>query len=351
MPESERMDSQELPARRIAIAYEWVLAPIDFSDYDIALSIGRSDSANLSEPVAVTTYRAHLPGRRKANAQSDVSGNSGLVFAVADDGAETRAGASERLIADAIIWELSKLSFSDTKTEIFIQGPMLPKVRGRLLYRGLPPHIQVWGITWQPEWFWRLEASNQLLRNIEIQVGDTEMVSPIVSPMYPPEGIDRASRSWVCKSGRKSAYHFEMLTNTWDFLIADEWKHAGDRIKDFAGIPAPDGSGRYLPSVMRSVGESVRNQNEVERGYLWFLPQLREVKHDPMQLASKSSDLKELLKFIDPALFRDPAHQPAGLFQNTEPIDWANEAAVRAAFRNNPKEIVKLLPGTAGQSG
>ena len=317
----------------VAIAYDWVLAPIDFNDFDLVVNIGQFDST--IDKVNVTTYRARLPGRKNSRTQSDVSGNLGLVFPVSDDSAGKRAGVSERLIADALIWELSKIAFPDIETAILIQGPMLPKLRGRLLYRGVPKHIKIWGVTWQPEWFWRLEASQQLLENIEILQSKG---IPLISPMYPPQGIDRASRSWVCKRAEKAVYHFELLTNTWDAISTSDWSSVGELdIPRFVGPSELGKNPPYLPEAMRLASDTVREKSDLERYFLWFLPQLREDDHNPHQCAKRDKRLQSAIEFIDPAF------AGADLFAGTSEFDWSNEDAVYAAFNNNPQKLLTLF--------
>lgn len=323
--------------RVIAIAYEWVLVPIDFHDYDLILNVGCSDSAVHPAP-RVVTYRATLPGRRNHHAQSDVAGNLGLIVPVSDDSAEKRAAASERLIADAIIWELSKIKFGNEKTSLLIQGPMLPKLRGRLLYRGIPPHIAIWAVTWQPEWFWRLEASQQMLRNIDYLPGDGQ---GIVSAMYPPEGIDRASRSWVCKRAEKAVYHFEVLINTWDAVGATRFEKRGEtEIPSFVGdLPSSSNGAPYLPAAMRSASEAVNEQSELERGFLWLLPLLRETNYDPCICVSKEPKLEKVIAFLD------PQYSGADLFAGTSQVDWRDETALYEAFKMNREHMLTLLRG------
>ena len=195
------------PKRCIALAYQWYLTPVDFQDYHIVLTVRCYDSArpdsmkrDATRNPWTRTFHARLPDKRLQSLQTDVSGNLGIIFPVSDDGAGKRASASERLIADAIIWELGRITFDSNETIVLLQGPLLPKLRGRLLYRGVPENLSIWSLTWQPEWFRRLEASEQLLKNIE-QAG-------CPSQVYPPKGIDRASRSWVFRPAEKIVYHF-----------------------------------------------------------------------------------------------------------------------------------------------
>jgi len=340
MPKSSSNDTSSATAKRvIAIAYEWVLPPIDFNDFDIALSVGLFDSLS-SKPTA-TTYHARLPSKKSPGRQSDVSGNLGLVFPVSDDGAGKRAAASERLIADAIVWELAKVTYNDSETAILIQGPMLPKLRGRLLYRGIPKHISVWAITWQPEWFWRMEASEQLLLNIS---------GTDISPMYPPEGVDRASRSWVFKKAEKAVFHFELLTNTWDCISTREWSTKCEQdIRALVRTAESNEESISLPGPIKTAHDVARDRSDLEKHFLWFLPQLRDANYKFDSQTSSDDRVLQTIKCIDPEcanniLAECGANSP-GLFAGTQLLDWSNETEVYAAFRNQQDQLLKVFRG------
>lgn len=323
--------------RCVALAYEWFLTPVDFHDYDIVLNVGCFDSE--SGAAWARTYHACLPEKRAARQQSDVSGNLGIIFPVSDDGAGKRASASERLTADAIIWELAQIDFSHGKTLLLLQGPMLPKLRGRLLYRGAPQDITIWTVTWQPEWFWRLEASEQLLRNIE--------GTAVISPMYPPKGIDRASRCWVCRRAEKSVYHFEVLTNTWDCVKAQDWeeKYSEEIALLIASVePSTDERRLSLPLALERARTVAKARCDIEREFVWFLPQLREKNHSAIT-CSTDERLGEVIRCIDPQVVeRDlQSNETTELFAATKLFDWKNEADVYAAFRKHENNLLNAL--------
>jgi hypothetical protein len=244
--------------RCVAVAYEWFLTPVDFRDYDIVLAVGCYDSAK--SETWTRTYHARLPEKQSAGRQSDVSGNLGIIFPVSDDGAGKRAAASERLVADAIIWELAQLNFAQSDTLLLVQGPLLPKLRGRLLYRGLSENVTVWTLTWQPEWFWRLEAAEQLLLNIG---------KAAISPMYPPKGIDRASRCWVCRPAEKLVFHFEVLTNTWDCFAEEGWeKQCQQELASFIeSVDLNSNEQPTLPHALALARGAARDQYILEKGF------------------------------------------------------------------------------------
>ncbi len=333
-------DSNADSNRRVAIAYDWFLTPVDFHDFDIVLNVGCFDSRK--QESWARTYHARLPEKRSAGHQSDVSGNLGMFFPVSDDGAGNRAAASERLAADAIVWELAQLDFSGVETLLLLQGPLLPKLRGRLLYRGVPKEVAIWILTWQPEWFWRLEASEQLLRNIEGK-GTT-----FISPMYPPEGIDRASRCWVCRREEKSVYHFEVLTNTWDCVEAKGWegKYADQIAALIASVEGDTEEHLPLPRALELARNAAKQRCDLEKEFVWFLPQLREKKHDVKRCASDKR-MGTVIRCIDSqaAGMEGKATGMTELFAGTELFDWKNEAKVYAAFRNLESNLLSAVRG------
>jgi hypothetical protein len=317
--------------RRIAIAYEWLLTPVDFHEYDLVLIIACVDSER-PEP-SVCVYHSLLPEKRYPSRQSDISGNLGIIFPISDDSVGRRASSSERLVADAITWELAKLKFGESDTLLLLQGPMLPKLRGRLLYRGVPKSVAIWTLTWQPEWFWRMEASQQLLRNTESTIG--------ISPMYPPKGIDRSSRCWVGRRDEKSVYHFEVLTDVWNCIVEEDWveKCTADIQAMVSSANADTEDMISLPHGLQQARAAAKERWELEREFAWFLPRLRERKHDVAELCNGEERLQRVVESIDP----QAAIATMELFASTKTFNWAKEDDVYTAFINQGSHLLDIL--------
>jgi hypothetical protein len=202
--------------RFLAVAYKWLLVPPELNDFDVTLVLSHC-RGRLTAPDALTmdeaaarVYHAKLPPKETKREQSDVSGTLGLLFPVSDEQARLKASAFERLVADTIVWQLAEEDLSNDKTWILLLGPMLPKLRGRFMYRGVSEHVSVCAVTYQPEWFRRLEAAEQSFQRLKS--ADRFGLGSI----YPPRALDRGSRSWVYRSSESVPLHFEVVSNVWD---------------------------------------------------------------------------------------------------------------------------------------
>ena len=212
------------PKQLLAIAYKWLLAPPELGDFDVVLFLsscrakfGGAEAVTIDVPTT-RTYHAKLPPKETRRELSDVSGTIGLLHPISDEYAMHKASAFERFVADCVLWLLAEQDFSAEKTIVLLQGPMLPKLRGRFLSRGLSERVSVYALTYQPEWFRRIEAAEQSYRGLKTanRCG--------VGGVYPPKALDKGTRSWVYRSLECSPYHFEVITNVWDCCRTDgEW--------------------------------------------------------------------------------------------------------------------------------
>lgn len=216
-----------------AIAYDWVIPPADTPDYDVTLILAtcrvKFDPEKPADELAQTwkhasavdqIYHAQLPRSANALGLEDVSGTLGLLWPASDKLAERKAAAFERLLADTILWILAGESFHESERAIvLLQGPLIPKLRGRLLYRGVSDRIAIYTATYQTEWFKRIEGAQNTFAYLARSTDDL----PVVGALYPPRGIDRGTRSWVCASSRHDAFHFEIVANMWDCCQDPAW--------------------------------------------------------------------------------------------------------------------------------
>src|SRR5689334_19987959 len=92
----------------MAIAYTWLVAPIDIEDYDVALIVSsfrtvfdfRSPIEDLNNrwkrgETNTIVYHAKLPPRESTMRLSDVSGTLGLLWSASDKSGESKASAFE----------------------------------------------------------------------------------------------------------------------------------------------------------------------------------------------------------------------------------------------------------------
>ncbi len=207
----------------MGIGYDWLLVPQDIKgiEYDVILSVA---IFHLNK-TQVFTYHASLPPKYAHIEQSDVSGTLGLLWPVADKVNNVKAAALERLISDSIQWILSDQDLSVKNTIILLQGPLLPKLRGRFLYSGISKNVSIQSITYQTEWLKRLENIEKISEFLKSKQKD----EIVVSSVFPSLNVDQSTRSWIAILAKtQQMYHFETITNMWDYCrdnkIIDERK-------------------------------------------------------------------------------------------------------------------------------
>jgi hypothetical protein len=152
----------------------------------------------------------------------------------------------------------------------------------------------------------------------------------------------------VCRRAEKSVYHFEVLTNTWDCVEAKGWEE--ERVEDIKSLIASvegDASEHLpLPKELDRARKRAKDACDLEREFAWFLPQLRENKHDAKE-CSRDKRLGKIIRCIDPEIAQKQ-HEVVGteFFAGTQRFDWRNELDVYAAFRNREKDLLGVLRGS-----
>jgi hypothetical protein len=264
-----------------AVAYDWLLPPAGVRDYDVTLILAScraqfdpADTPGALEKiwqkaaVSERVYHAQFPRKATALGLEDVSGTLGLLWPASDKLAERKAAAFERLVADAILWLLAGETFDGPdRRMVLLQGPLIPKLRGRLLYRGISGEIPVYTATYQTEWFKRIEAAQNTFDYLPHSAAD----QPIIGALYPPRGIDRGTRSWVCASGRHDPFHFEIVANMWDCCQDPQW--LDKRATEIAALLSKKmlfetDKPVQLPGPLGKATETVRTARKREQEYL-----------------------------------------------------------------------------------
>lgn len=271
----------------LAIAYRWALAPAGFSAFDVALVVacarGSGDAVLLPR-----VYHMRLPPRRTAYSLSDVSGTLGILWPTSDRAAEGRAAAFEKLVADAVMWLLDEYGSSDEMV-VLVQGPMLPKLRGRLLYRAIAQTTRVYAVTYQPEWLKRIEA-------VDIAMDEPSgggNARPKLTDVHPPMPVDAGTRGymWYC-AGRESV-HFELVSNTWDPCVEGEWlSKRNAEIRELMNQAEPVGDAS-LPSALANATVAADGALLAERAYIAYC--LSGGQGEWARLAAQSGSRSELL--------------------------------------------------------
>lgn len=213
--------------RIISVSYAWEMPRArDVADYDVSVGFGVSDCklSNYSTPNKRKAWKIsderysfplNLPRSKGTTALTDVSGTLGILCSLCDDENRTKAAAFERFVADIIMFLLTKINYIEsTPTIILLQGPTLPKLRGRLLYRRISSDIPIICLTYQREWLDRLEDRRRIPDIISCQGQNGKNVGASVVP-HAPTGLDASTRSWICMKNAVP-YHAEVIANTWD---------------------------------------------------------------------------------------------------------------------------------------
>lgn len=301
------------------IAYKWSLAHTDITTFDVVLSISfvKEDfkiDTTFSEfqeiwlkiKPQVFTYHAKLPPHEVSIEQSDVSGTLGLLWPASDKYSKDKAAAFERLVSDSIIWGLSKMDFQKEFINIIlIQGPLLPKLRGRLLYRALSDNMVMYTVTYQPEWFNRLEAAQTTFSRLQKTIHDSH-ISPKISPTYPPKGVDSSTRSWLAISSERKPYHFEVISNTWDCCNHPKW--ISDRQEEIKIVVSnkflskpEENSSITLPGPLAVATKSVIENIQLEEKFMVFLSYCENCIKENVE-PFKMRKLKEVEEIFKPAI-------------------------------------------------
>lgn len=325
LEEGRRMDESETP--KVAIAYDWHLPSPDWAEYDIALTLARADSGSRRGEPTVTTYHSKLPPAPAPADGSDVSGTLGLIDPVPDEYPNRpRASSAERLLADTVIWELAQLRFGQTSPHtVLLQGPLIPKLRGRLLYRGVAENSSIWSVTWAPEWTRRIADFCGAEKYLQPDSG--------ISNVLPPEVLDRSTRAWF-----KNGMHWELLTDPWDCLKADVLNSHRKEIAD------------TLPPLLSNAHQAAADRTKIERMFTELYPQCKKV--------DKSEPVRAVMAIVDRGM--EPTARPTTqqarvrrsnrlrpvpvareLFAATEPLNWNNPAAVYKAFVLQQPQLLK----------
>jgi hypothetical protein len=218
----------------ISLAYRWEMAPPGEQSFDVILALASTiaDVTRVAPPKAGhpwqsavdTAVRAsfafkHPPGPAEEH-DVDVSGLLGLLGAMQGEQGRHRANAFERLVADSMLRMMVEALGAvtpDRRPVVLLQGPMLPKLRGRLYYRGLDPELPILCLTYQPEWLCRLPETAAVPGSRGQPIAGLRWEGPL-----PPLPIDRGSRSFVGR-GPNGSYHVEIPANNWDPATGEEW--------------------------------------------------------------------------------------------------------------------------------
>lgn len=202
---------------------------------------------------------------------------------------------------------------------------MLPKLRGRLMYRGISEQVSVYALTYQPEWFPRLEAAEQRYRVLH----DAQRVG--LGPIHPPKAQDRGTRSWVYRSAEGVPLHVELVTNAWDTGKPDhDWV---TRIEtEIIELVNPnlqerdDSSLLSLPVPLSRALKDVNSMKERERIFVSFLLGLRNARYDALGITAAT-----------------PQGNIARHLAANMDVQWTDEESVYAHFKREYPQMAGWL--------
>lgn len=211
--------------RCVAIGFKWSYTPTTIKECDVLLTVSRVNGV-LSDDDPDTlwkiwqqehfsqSYRIKLPVPAETGIDADISGIVDLKQLLGSRDASDRTSCLDRTIADLILAELDQipLTFDRTKPQewpiILMNGPLFPKLRGRLYYRHLNPDLPILVVTYQPPWL------ALLVRNLHLPSTEQPDTLGWHGP-YPSEAHDSSSRFFLGTRGSRVIYHIELPSNTW----------------------------------------------------------------------------------------------------------------------------------------
>jgi hypothetical protein len=293
----EEKSENERSRMCVAIAYAWRQAPVGFDQIDVTVAVAKRESAlqgavearqleltgtatSSVEPFAsplTSVYWARLDPKIPDYDLSDVEGAFGLLGS--SGRGEPKSISFERLLADLLMRELEAHTFDlSRRTIILLQGPMIPKLRGRLLYRVISNQLAVFAITWQRNIFDRLEGARYLER---------AMLSPqegraTLSYVYPSKQLDRATRHWVARLGSAKepgpSFHVETLVDG----MSGAWQAVAEediRVVLAADSAASQFSAETPPTALRELSEAANRTCDEQLKFQEYLLLQRAVGH------------------------------------------------------------------------
>ncbi len=209
-------------SRAIAVGYAYSERPVSIADLRTPLAIRIKEAERVhvgtsKNATELSNHDSRLPGTwsertegdhaidllvepwpvRKVECDSDVSGILGLRSSWGIPNAERQHSAFERTVADAQTWALheaiKRANTYQGDCVILLQGPLLPKLRGRLYYRLLDPvRTPIFVVTSNPTW------AHRLVKRVRKHVSRTKQ--PTWVGPFPDPTIDSGTRCFVLHS-------------------------------------------------------------------------------------------------------------------------------------------------------
>jgi len=243
----------------VGIAYAWGFAPLKRagSEVIVALSVAEMalpDNETLTRGLTnrkldnVTTHvlELRLGPASDPIAQSDVSGVIGLMHGRTGGKFDSRLSVFERTIADLLVLEMDPFVSNGAArdTVLLVQGPTLPKFRGRVFYRGFDPDApRILSVTFQPEWVTSIIGERPPQETQASEDGRWKTKWGWEGPL-PDIRADSGARCFIKWERGRPAYHVEVLANCCPKGLGKDWWD--ERIEDcktfFENMAVPEGA-------------------------------------------------------------------------------------------------------------
>lgn len=324
------------------IAYGWVIAPHGVSDFDVSLiSVGCDEDGGST---VNSTLHIKLKGTVRTADVHDISGILGLLWGGSDSADMERCVEFERAVADAILWQIEGLRKANEgkRRLILIQGPMLPKLRGRFQYRMPSRECVICTVTYQREWLRRMAMSTEDLERL--QSHQSEGAEIRLGSIFPPTAVDTGARTWLAKFNAHP-YQLECVTSTQtgkeSVWVKDMERDILEAFKHPSPLKVANGEEVSLPKALKMATETCMNQCELERHWLSV--------HSKLSMAkayNKKTDTVPLHIRRSIERLRDDVSEDAGKvsLKAAGDTDWQcpSEAQVRKLLMAAPDDLRAL---------
>jgi hypothetical protein len=207
----------------ILLICEWkkrsALRPIPEVDFDYHICVGY----RVSGTETFRHYQHRLNPKHFRSSSNDVSGTFGLL---GNKENEQRIASFERAVADLVHVNASAALHASEAEEavLFIRGPMIPKLRGRLLMSAISREIQVYSVTEDRAQLECMDLqANPEGASYEQILGD--MKDGEIRGTIPPAGLDKGTRSWLARRDG-ALMHFELVANMHRGELTGDWLKA-----------------------------------------------------------------------------------------------------------------------------
>ena len=260
-----------------AITFDW--SPLKGEPERINLSISAARVSNASlNLVDFPPLQIKLPENTLSATDKGASETMGLIPKTSFFYDEAKSAIFERNLADRLVACIYKL-LAEGETCIILQGPIFPKLIGRLGYRYFKESQTIGVITFHPLWF--PVASTELIPDPKrkFELGNRERIS--ISEIKSHNGITEVCKTWVIfkdkKDGDKEIRYILDAFCQFPFdkeqrLIWDKKLENIEKTFTLPGLTIFEGEEIWLPFGLALAWENCRRERETS---IKYLPELR----------------------------------------------------------------------------